>query len=355
MPPKVLLLDGGLGTSLEQLYGVSFGHEPTPLWSSHLLVDDPHQLLLRCQKDFGRLPVDILLTATYQVSAGGFARTRTASWPDGIARHHIGSFLDDAVRLAASAKDPRAQIALSLGPYGATTVPSAEYSGQYGPGCGTQAWLRTWHLDRLQLFAAVPDLPLRIGYIAFETVPRLDEVRALRQALAAVPSISSIPFWISGLFPGPEDWMKLPDGGDPEEAVEAMLDPAVAAVQPWGIGVNCTAVGKLPRLLRRYESAVALMLRRGLIQAWPALVLYPDGTAGEVYNTSTQAWEPAPKESRERDGQEPPAPWEQQLVDIVQETRRRGHWRQIVAGGCCRVQPRQIGRLRRLLEAKGLS
>ncbi|POR37862.1 Homocysteine S-methyltransferase 1, partial [Tolypocladium paradoxum] len=82
MPP-MLILDGGLGTALEQRYNVAFS-PATPLWSAHLLLSDP-DTLLACQADFGRgVPVDVLLTATYQVSVAGFARTRTAAFPDGI-------------------------------------------------------------------------------------------------------------------------------------------------------------------------------------------------------------------------------------------------------------------------------
>lgn len=69
---RVLVLDGGLGTSLEDKYGVRFNSATTPLWSTHLLVDG-QDTLLSCQKDFGDVPVDIILTATYQLSIHGFA------------------------------------------------------------------------------------------------------------------------------------------------------------------------------------------------------------------------------------------------------------------------------------------
>jgi homocysteine S-methyltransferase len=33
------------------------------------------------------------------------------------------------------------------------------------------------------------------------------------------------------------------------------------------------------------------MIEAGDLENWPALVLYPDGTKGEAYNTSTRRWE----------------------------------------------------------------
>src|SRR5438034_1581599 len=69
----VLLLDGGLGTTLEDTYQVQFS-DTTPLWSGHLLISSP-ETLLKAQTAFARAGADILLTATYQASLAGFSRT----------------------------------------------------------------------------------------------------------------------------------------------------------------------------------------------------------------------------------------------------------------------------------------
>lgn len=338
--PKRLILDGGLGTSLEQNHGIKFGPS-TPLWSSDLLVSDP-ETLLHCQKDFGDAPVDIILTATYQVSIEGFAATRsTAKFPNGISKDSIPRFLDDAVSIAARAKQEHAHVALSIGPYGACMIPSQEYSGKYDAPHDTAESLLSWHRERMQLFAAIQDLPLQTAYIALETIPRVDEIKAMRRALDAVPELATnLPFWMSCLFPG--DGEALPDGSSPEMAVQAMLDPSFAQSRPWGIGINCTKVWKLDALLRRYEAAVATMVQEGHIQEWPALVLYPDGTNGEVYNTATQQWE-LPECANASKGDR--IPWEHQLAQVVQQTEARGKWRQIVVGGCCMARPADITRL----------
>ncbi|PTB64681.1 Homocysteine S-methyltransferase [Trichoderma citrinoviride] len=345
----IRILDGGLGTSLEHNHGISFTPSSSPLWSSHLLVSDPATLLL-CQKSFAAIPVDVLLTATYQVSIQGFAATKTAEHPSGIAdASHIPPFLDKAIQIAHEAAKARtpcaAAVALSLGPYGACMIPSQEYSGAYDAEHSSEEALYLWHRQRMELFArVVPPVRRRITYMALETIPRLDEIVALRRALAAVPELSSgIPFWMSCLFPH-EDDDNTPDGSSPEAILGAMLDPALAEeAVPWAVGINCTKVWKLDSLLRRYEAAIRNLLHEGTVERWPALVLYPDGTNGEVYNTTTKQWE-LPQGAAEQ--QQDRVPWETQLTQAVRATEARGNWPEIIVGGCCRALPSDIKRLR---------
>ncbi|KAL2757263.1 hypothetical protein ACRALDRAFT_2039731 [Sodiomyces alcalophilus JCM 7366] len=347
----VLLLDGGLGTSLEDEHGVRFGHH-TPLWSSHLLVTD-QATLLACQRAFADVPVDILSTATYQVSIDGFANTATSRFPNGIGRGDIGPFIRDAVRIARDvAGSTGAKVALSVGPYGACMVPSQEYSGRYDSQYDSVEALREWHVDRLRLFqeAEVFSSPV-VGYVALETLPRADEIVALREALneTRVLAAAETPFWMSCLFPGDGEELALPDGSSVKEAVTAMLSSAVEGPRPWGIGINCTKVGKLRSLISSYESAVAELVEAEEMDAFPpALVLYPDGTNGEVYNTSTQTWELAEDIGPGR------ASWETQLAEIVQETQSRGRWKTIVVGGCCKAGHRHVSRLGEEMRRRGV-
>ncbi|VUC21398.1 unnamed protein product [Clonostachys rosea] len=122
-----------------------------------------------------------------------------------------------------------------------------------------------------------------------------------------------------------------------------MLDPGVGSVKPWGVGINCTKTWKLDRLLQKYEETIAKMVQEGVISEWPALVLYPDGTNGEVYNTETQKWE-VPVEGLG----ENQVPWEKQLADI---TEKRGSWPEILVGGCCMASYKSIANLRGIFES----
>lgn len=299
---SVKILDGGLGTSLQDKYGIEFNSTSTPLWSSHLLVSDP-ATLLACQRDFIAAGVDVLLTATYQVSIEGFRRTKTDDFPNGIPPSAIGPFLETAVDVAEKAREnhEKVQIALSLGPYGACMIPGQEYSGRYDDACNNEDSLFRWHLDRLRLFMeADGDLLSRVGYVAFETLPRLDEVRAVRRAMHAAGI--RIPFWIACVFPGtePESMHTLPDGSSIEEVVTTALTPMENGVAPWGIGINCTKTHKLSNLVEYFGGCVAKLHAGNKIQTIPSLVLYPDGTNGEVYNTTTQKWEKPEVETEDR-------------------------------------------------------
>ncbi|KAI1412514.1 Homocysteine S-methyltransferase [Hypoxylon sp. FL1857] len=341
----VLILDGGLGTSLEDNYGVKFD-ESTPLWSSHLLISDP-ETLRACQRDFGNVPVDILLTATYQVSAEAFARTKTSDHPRGFQRCEISSFLDLAVSIAEEVKSPEARIALSLGSYGACMVPSQEYSGNYDAEHSSIEQLFAWHCDRFHLFDQIDNLRSRISFIAFETVPRLDEIKAIRKLFARAPSNTpsvlngDTAFWISCVFPSESH--TLPDGSVIDQVVDALLSTDYSDVVPWGIGINCTKIAKLPGLVNAFEVAVSRLAGAGRLETRPSLVLYPDGTNGEVYDTTTKTWR-APASQ-----QAPMSPWEHQLADVVALARDQRCWKSIVVGGCCKATPDDIAKLRAVI------
>ncbi|KAI6781943.1 homocysteine S-methyltransferase [Emericellopsis cladophorae] len=338
----ILILDGGLGTSLQQKYGVEFSSSKTPLWSTDLLVSDP-KTLLACQSDFGDVPVDVLLTATYQVSIHGFKNTKSEDHPHGVGKHEISRYLATAVDVAKQAGS--AQVALSIGPYGACMIPSQEYSGQYDAEHESMEALEEWHRERFELFAEVDDINSRVGYVALETVPRLDEIRAMRRAAHSDPVFSNVPHWVSCLYPGEGE--TLPDGASAGDAVRAMMDPTDGPL-PWGIGINCTKVWKLKGIVEVYGSVIRELIGQGKLDEWPALVLYPDGTNGEVYNTETQTWEvPSGIETGGRES------WEEQLKSVVRDAIAGGEWRCVVVGGCCMASAEDIQRLRAVLLSEG--
>ncbi|OMP86114.1 Homocysteine S-methyltransferase [Diplodia seriata] len=339
----VQILDGGLGTSLEDKYGVKFNHSQ-PLWSSHFLIDN-QDTLLACQRDFVEAGADVLLTATYQVSIEGFARTKTADFPNGIPKNSIPSYLARAVEVAEQASSHgTAKIALSLGPYGASMVPGQEYSGKYDAEHDTEESLYQWHLERLRLFAAVERLLDRVQYIALETLPRMDEIRAVRravQALGATTEEAGPRLWISCVFPGESE--DLPDGSTIDQVVEAMLGNMGDGCIPWGIGMNCTKMHKLPGLIRKFEDAVGKLQTAAPLHSMPTLVLYPDGTNGEVYNTTTKQWEKPDHMAGDTQLKEP---WEVQLARAVGESYDRRCFQSFLVGGCCKASHADIKRLR---------
>ncbi|KAK3355508.1 Homocysteine S-methyltransferase [Neurospora tetraspora] len=345
-PIPVQILDGGLGTTLEDLHDITFSFE-TPLWSSHLLVSGEEDKLLDCHEAFKKAGANIISTATYQASINGFAATKCSSnQVDGIDKEGIPRFLNRAVVLAANAAGREGNVALSLGPYGATMIPSTEYSGKYDPEHQDVRSLEKWHKERLDLFKDVDTK--QVNYIAFETVPRLDEIVAIRNLLSVdkIPtSLRERPVWISPLYPNDDE--KLPDGSTVEEVVKAVLIHKEGLETPWGIGINCTKVEKLDSLVKRYEDAIQTCIDNGEPMDWPSLVLYPDGANGEVYNTASKTWELPPGHKQ------PEAPWEATLANVVEAARQRGKWKSIIVGGCCKASPEHIRKLRKTLQDCG--
>jgi homocysteine S-methyltransferase len=306
--PPVLLLDGGLGTTLKDQHQSTVDGPSRPLWSSHLLISDP-ATLAAVQTAFADAGADVLLTATYQASLEGFARTENpengkvgrVGKAGGIEREDAARYMRSAVGIARSAFGNRRGgdgqskgiVALSLGAYGATMIPSQEYSGKYDQDHMTVPQLRDWHLERLGMFIEVEDTWNDIDIVAFETVPLLREIVAVRQTMFLAhekePRNAEKPFWISCVFP--ETDMRLPDGSSVGQVVEAMLGKGGNAALPAAVGINCTKIGKVGELLGIFESAVRKMIEAKELERAPALVLYPDGTKGEVYNTATHEWE----------------------------------------------------------------
>lgn len=327
----LLTLDGGLGTTLTNPpYNVTFTSTTTPTWSSHLLIADPDKLLA-AQTAFVGAGARVLLTATYQASFEGFASTPTLLKGEhgGVDEGDARACMVGAVKIAREAFSvggvDEGIVALSLGAYGACLVPSAEYSGDYGAGVG-EVELEKWHRRRLQAFGEAWN---EVDVVAFETLPRVDEVKAVRKVMRGVDR----PFWISCVFPGDksaEGRYSLPDGTGLQDLVAALLGGDEA--KPWGIGINCTKIWKVRDLLNDLENTI----EAGGYEA-PRLLLYPDGAGDLVYDTTKQEWLPmegSDKEARKK--------WEEEMADIVSEVQGRGRWKSVVAGGCCMTGPEHI-------------
>ncbi|KAL9595930.1 MAG: hypothetical protein Q9219_006156 [cf. Caloplaca sp. 3 TL-2023] len=375
----ILLLDGGLGTTLESPpYNAKFPSD-TCLWSSHFLITSP-DTLGRVHRAFVEAGADFLLTGTYQASLQGFTATKKPSSPQSCSnasqnagdvtsgemsnspRKDTYSFAEastlmrTAVPLARKAFSSaysgfphasKGKVALSLGAYGATMQPSTEYSGQYEPASmRTADGLSGWHEERLRVFRSDEATWHDVDYVSFETLPVMQEIHAVRRAMAKVNSNEPTKsWWISCVFPN--DDLTLPDGSTVQTVVEAMLAISDEKSQrPWGIGVNCTDIKKLDRLILMYEAAAKGVLGSETpAEQWPWLVLYPDGAQGSVYNTETGQWETDPQMKAKG----PQIPWHEELTEIIKKTAERGCWKGILVGGCCKTTPDSIRHLRSLL------
>jgi homocysteine S-methyltransferase len=301
-PDGVTILDGGLATALEAA-GADLSDD---LWSARLLLDEPSAIAdaHRAYLDAG---ADVIITASYQASLDGFMRR-------GLSREAAADVIRSSVTLARDARDAwwgpgrpgrrqRPLVAASIGPYGAVLADGSEYRGHYGLSVHD---LAAFHEPRMRLLIdRAPDL------LAIETIPSLDEARAIARALGTMPDTT--PAWWSFTC---RDEEHLADGSAFADAVEVASNaPGTVAV-----GVNCSD----PRLVGHLTETAAERT------ALP-VVVYPNRGAG---------WSAADKR------------WVGDGIDDLAALAPR--WRDAGArliGGCCGTLPADIRAIRTALVA----
>jgi len=295
------VLDGGLATTLE-----TRGHIlDDVLWSARVLLEDP-EAIRRVHRNFLDAGADCLITSTYQASLTGFARLGLDAEAGAalmrtsvdLAREARRAFLDAD---DGSSERPRPLVAAGVGPYGAFLADGSEYSGHYDL---DEAGLHAFHRDRWRILAESP-----ADLLACETIPSLREAAVLLSLLADTPHRWA---WLSFSC---RDGIHLNDGARFDEAVALCAEaPRVAAV-----GVNSTAPDHVTSLIAAARRVSTL-----------PIIVYPN--SGETYDVATRTWRPAPVADN----------WDR----YVQEWYAAGAR---CVGGCCRVGPRRIARVRRVL------
>jgi len=354
----------------------------TPLWSAKAVLEQPGSII-EAHLAFLRAGARVILTPTYQCSFQTFGR---AGYSEAAAQ----AAMLKAVRLSNEARTTFAnkavgasglgiKIALSLGPFGACLTPPQEFDGYYPPPYGPKEnsgdgsdcnafgrdttaemasidMLAHFHSERLLVFARDSETWKTIDCIAFETVPLVREVKAiklamlrLQQDLVTRDSNAVLkPWWISGIFPGGHCPETQCQGGPNLTAT----DFVTAALQwspclskeltnmdsvlpvPAGVGINCTSMDFIPVIVAEMTRAVTDFHKQALQKPW--LVLYPNG--GDVYDPTTRTWQKQKQSEKET--------WAFRLGKIVSDvtTSHMGVqvWGGIMVGGCCRTGPEEI-------------
>jgi homocysteine S-methyltransferase len=252
---NIHVIDGGLATELEYAGARIDG----PLWSAHVLEDEPEKLLA-VHRAFIQAGAECVATCSYQVSRMGYAEVGlSAEQADAALLRSV----ELARRAAAEFPDRRVLVAGSLGPYGAALHNGGEYTGNYD--CSHDDLVR-FHRERIEVFAGAegeqrPDL------LAFETFPSLEEARAVGEALAP--------------WPGLQAWFSFSCRDEAHVSHGERLADCAALVasfpQTVAIGVNCVPPKWVPALIAE--------LRSGSNK--PVLV-YPN--SGEGWDAARRAW-----------------------------------------------------------------
>lgn len=295
----VHILDGGMATELEwrgcNIYG--------PLWSAQVLETAPG-VVQKVHLDYLRAGADCISTVSYQVSARGYMEL-------GRPREDAARAVRQSVEIAEAARSQYAResnrsvlIAASLGPYGAALHNGAEFHGRYDIGFDE---LVTFHAERLAVVAET-DADL----VAFETVPSIEEDRAIVAALNQFPSVRA---WVSFTC---KDEAHVAHG-ELLAKCAALLD---GSEQVLAVGVNCTQ----PRL-------IAGLIREAKASTGKPVFVYPN--SGETWDAETRRW--------------------RGKSDVAVYGALASAWFDAGAqavGGCCRTTPAHIQTVRTAWEAR---
>ena len=191
-------------------------------------------------------------------------------------------------------------------------------------------------------------------YVAFETIVSPEEVCAIREALGRIERfVKGKKVWVCTVVPEEVD---QDENEGWKERVRRVVGEMVRLREGgreklWGLGVNCTAVRKMERVVEVIEKAVTEFVAQERMAGndreekgyW--LVIYPDGTKDERYDPETKDWvesERSGKASGREDRE-----WEQDIVDRIRKVEKSGIWKGVVAGGCCKTGYEEIRKLRK--------
>jgi homocysteine S-methyltransferase len=291
------VLDGGMATELERK-GFNLAG---PLWSAHVLESSP-EAIVAVHREYLEAGADCLLTASYQVSSAGF---QEIGYDPQDAAKAAANALRASVALAERVRSDygslrRIWIAASLGPYGAMLHNGAEYHGNYD--CSFDD-LVGFHAGRIAVLART-----NADFLAFESIPSLEEARAILAALRPYPEVAAYLSFTC------QDGMHVSHG----ETLRACAELLDTQPQIIGIGVNCTA----PELIGSLIGELVKVTSKPII-------VYPN--SGEQWDAMHRCWQ--------GDGQI------QAFGELAERWRSAGaQW----IGGCCRTGPEHVRAVARI-------
>lgn len=286
----IRVLDGGLATELEYRGARIDG----PLWSAHVLEDQP-EILLAVHRAYVEAGAQCIATCSYQVSRMGYVEA-------GLTPERADAALLRSVKLARSvvAEFPgsRVLVAGSLGPYGAALHNGGEYHGNYEYSFDD---LVRFHRERIEIFARATGEE-KPNLLAFETFPSLDEVRALGEAMKPWPDLQA---WFSFSC---RDGTHVSHG----ERVRDCAALVAGFPQTIGVGVNCVPPRWIPSLIAELKAG-----------SGKPIIVYPN--SGEGWDAARRAWT----------GVTDPAEFGAKAAEWFKAGAQ-------IVGGCCRTRPAHI-------------
>ncbi|KAJ2887045.1 Catalyzes methyl transfer from S-methylmethionine (SMM) to adenosyl-L-homocysteine (AdoMet) [Coemansia aciculifera] len=310
------ILDGGFGQLIADEYPEL--DQSGGMWVSGVAVRAPNAIR-DAHRRYLEAGADIITTATYQVSAGGYVTAglaATEAEADALLAATIGLAVDARAQFIkaqaeAGPHQRKPLIAVSLGSVGATLGDCSEYTGKFGQGLTTQG-VYEFHLSRFSMLARCLDTAELRGHIdllAMETIPSAEEATAIVRALDQLTRDNIVlpAAWIAFTTPVTN---KTGLGEPIEDAVRAATSsPCVCAV-----GINCVPTHVVPELLANIARVSPV-----------PVVCYPNG---QTWQGSANAWGDAST-------QVSPADYAKSAMEWVQNGA-------LIVGGCCKTTPEHI-------------
>lgn len=273
-----------------------------PLWSAHVLDTAP-AVIQQVHLDYLRAGADCISTVSYQISALGYMELDRSP-------ADAGEAIRKSVSIAEAARDVYREesgrpifVAASLGPYGAALHNGAEFHGRYDISFDG---LIAFHTERLAIVAGT-----NADLVALETIPSLEEARALAAALRHFPAISA---WVSFTC---QDAAHIAHGEGISECA-ALLDPIP---QVAALGINCTQPRFISALIAEAKSATG-----------KPIFVYPN--SGELWDARKRSWYGT-----------------SDIAGFAQLARAWYAAGAYAVGGCCRTTPAHIRAVREAFNA----
>jgi len=241
--------------------------------------------------------------------------------------------------------------------------------------------LTEFHLNRLRVFTSDQKSWNQIDLIAFETIPRLDEALAIKQALKILSfelqnGLEMKPCYLSFVFPDGKGlpWKESEDQDQESEILEILQtilnkcqsqdDESSKEWPVLGLGINCTKPYFISSLSKLFKKAlISLQASSSFSNRQPYLFLYPDGglvwdgiqrvwktVEGEIVNGLggegyglTSSPNQVQKEEMKVDGRA--RQWAEPVKKIALEALQgegdKG-WKGVFVGGCCKARTEDI-------------
>lgn len=213
---RVLLLDGALGTELENRIPKDSDSHPSKssLWSGKVLLELP-ELIQQVHLDYIESGSDLITTSTYQIS---YPRLKD----NGLNESQIHELWQKSINVASAAvkssgKDVK--IIGSIGPFGSYVNDGSEYTGKYSK---TKQQLREHHQPMVNFMTDSSEVDI----IGFETVPNFEELLAIMDIM----KYKSKPFFVS---------MQINEKGLVDATTFSTITEQFNLPNLEGIGINC--------------------------------------------------------------------------------------------------------------------